>query len=330
MFDLAEQENLSVWESLENEMKTSYEDEMRSLHEVLVIEDSEETISREFRVSATNALLDLENAVQHLYHFCSTLPHTPYVNLRPEFICSEAGHKLLRAKVYLPVSVHETVRVAVSQKSWMSERNAIKDAAFEAYLALYKAGLVNDNMLPLLRHDVAADDLMASAVETRASIMVVGEKLDPWVGVARAWRSSSVVPQSTTILFNNLRISLILPTHIPTLLPFQAHWDTNLELPITLVDQNQACDPKIMPIVLDETLSILQMSFGRRFDIKNKLPVALFSFQREGALGNVFGRLPAGMYFATIQIHYCETFLTQKQKILTSNNIPGTALSERN
>lgn len=295
MLDSIEEKNLSEWESLEKEMKALYEDEMRSLHEVLVIEDSEETLSREFRVPGTNALLDLENAVQHLYHFCATLPHTQYVDLRPEFICSEAGHKLVRAKVYLPVSVHEDVRIAVSQSLWMSERNAIKDAAFEAYLALYKARLVDDHMLPLLRHGLVEDELVASAVETRASIMVVGEKLDPWIDVARAWRSSDLVARSTTILLNGLRISLLLPLRIPALPPIKAYWDSKTELPITFVERSQPCDPNILPIVLNETLSILQMSFGSRFTIENKAPVALFSFIKEGEVANLLGRQRAGM-----------------------------------
>jgi len=276
-------------------MKTLYEDEMRSLHEILVVEDSEKTIAREFRVPETNALLDLDNAVQHLYHFCATLPPTPYVDLRPEFICSEAENKFVRAKAYLPISVDETVRVAESRMSWMSEKNAIKDAAFEAYLALYKVGLVNDNMLPLLRHDAVTDELMTSAVESRASIMVVSEKVDPWAGIARAWRSSDLVGRYSTILFNGLEILLFLPVTIPVIPPFVLYWDSTTEFPIEVVERNQPCDPSILPIVLKETLSILKTSYGHRFTIKSEEPVALFMINKEGGLEIFSGRQSAGM-----------------------------------
>jgi len=73
--------------------------------------------------------------------------------------------------------VNKAVRTAESRSLWMSERNAIKDAAFEAYVALFKAGLVNDNLLPLLGYDAATNELRASPLETRASIMIVEEQL---------------------------------------------------------------------------------------------------------------------------------------------------------
>lgn len=54
------------------------------------------------------------------------------MDLRPEFICTEVGG-LVRATVILPLSVNADVRVASSQTSWSSEKNAIKDVAFESY-----------------------------------------------------------------------------------------------------------------------------------------------------------------------------------------------------
>lgn len=52
--------------------------------------------------------------------------------MMPDFICSEVGVCLIMAKVILPLSVNETIRTAASRKSWLSEKNAIKDCAFEA------------------------------------------------------------------------------------------------------------------------------------------------------------------------------------------------------
>ncbi|TVY43148.1 Dicer-like protein [Lachnellula subtilissima] len=96
--------NSTPWEQIEMDMKTIYEDDMRQLHQYEVLEGSEEHDGRYFRVEKTGALLDLDNALPHLYHFCAKLPATEYVDLRPEFICTEVGG-LVQATVILPLSV---------------------------------------------------------------------------------------------------------------------------------------------------------------------------------------------------------------------------------
>ncbi|KAG9246750.1 hypothetical protein BJ878DRAFT_539949 [Calycina marina] len=270
-----QQEKLSDWVTLEQEMKNIYEDETRALNEFLEVEDSEEA-TREYRVEATKAVLDLDNAVQHLYHFCATLPPSPYVDLRPEFIVSDADHKLVRARVYLPVSVDKAVRVAGSRSSWMSEKNAIKDAAFEAYLALYHAGLVNDNMLPLLRHDDATDNLLTSAVEERASIISVDEQRNPWIDVASAWINPNL--QHSTMYFNDIAISIVLPVPILTSLNFQLYWDSQTEFSVSIAESHSFPAANIIES-LNETLTILKAAFGHRFSINQKPTVAIFTFQ---------------------------------------------------
>jgi hypothetical protein len=186
----SQDDKLSEWEQLELQMKTLYEDEMRVLQEISHTEDTEDHDDRIFRVDSTGATLDLDDAVQHLYHFCSILPAKEYVDLRPDFIPFEAGDGLLKARVILPILVHEAVRTAESRNSWKSEKNAIKDAAFEAYVALFNAGLVNPNLMPLLRHDPAVDELTNSTVDKRKSLMLANEQLDIWIDVAQAWNLS--------------------------------------------------------------------------------------------------------------------------------------------
>lgn len=62
----------------------------------------------------------------------------------------------------------------------------LKDAAFEAYVALYKAGLVNDNLMPLLKHESTEDEL-AMGIEKRSLIVQASAQMNPWIEVARAW-----------------------------------------------------------------------------------------------------------------------------------------------
>ena len=97
----------------------------------------------------------------------------------------------MRCQVIPPLSVNENLRKHGSRSSWVSEKNAMKDAAFESYASLYSAGFVNDNLLPLLRHDAVVDELLRSEVEKRASIISVDEQLNPWADVAKNWEAGA-------------------------------------------------------------------------------------------------------------------------------------------
>jgi dsRNA-specific ribonuclease len=272
----SEKDILKEWEQLERAMKQQYEDEMRVLEEKLLLEnaDIDDEDAREFRVDSTGALLDLDNAVQHLYHFCATLPSTDYVDLRPEFICSEAGPSLVRARVILPLSVDEAVRTAESRTSWKSERNAIKDAAFEAYFALYKAGLVNQNLLPLLRHDPI--ELSSSAVETRTALMVVNDQLNPWVHIAQRWIAGHEVRHSI-IYLDGLRVSIYLPMPGPSISSFQLYWDPVTNIRVTATSKSTTMPRAELPKVIEDTWSLFQASFGSRFPVQKQQHVVLFS-----------------------------------------------------
>ena len=281
------------WQQLEMDMKKLYEDEMRALNEVLVLEDAEQHDGREFRIDSTGALLDLDNAVSHLYHFCATIPTKKYVDLRPDFICSSAGPPFVQCRVILPLSVNEELRRHQSRTSWLSEKNAIKDAAFEAYVALYRAGLVNDNLLPLLRHDAVADDLSRSEVEKRAAIMDVEEQLNPWIEVAQACKHSSNILRCVVSLTDssptpfdcesfrgvekfgsNLKVGVYLPVELPQVKPFQLYWNAMSELSVTISSESVLGNQHTLHQVKEDTWRILEASFGNRFQIERRqLPI---------------------------------------------------------
>ncbi|KAK5116095.1 hypothetical protein LTR85_009377 [Meristemomyces frigidus] len=141
------------WQRQEAEMKQAYMNELREQGPA-VSEDEDALETRTYRVESTAALLTLDNAKAHLYHFCavSTLQANNYVDVRPEFLPEKAdGDKPWTSTVTLPSLVHPDFRTATCSTAWGTEDAAIKDAAFEAYVALHKAGLVNDNLLPLVK-----------------------------------------------------------------------------------------------------------------------------------------------------------------------------------
>ena len=141
--------------------------------------------------------MSLQDAVRHLHHWCNLLPKTQYADLRPIFsLTYHTDNQHVRAKVLLPKSVDRAVREAQSSSWCKSEKLAKREAAFEAYIALYHAGLVNDHLLPLVAYDEAA--LKAySNIEKRPSLVKAKERLSPWAAVATAWQTGSTRFQST-------------------------------------------------------------------------------------------------------------------------------------
>lgn len=175
--------------------------------------------------------------MQHLYHFCATLPTSRYVDLRPVFQFSETGEKgvpkSITSQVTLPNSIDASVREARSRFEWTTERLARRDAAFEAYIALYKAGLVNEHLLPL-RYDEEAVEAR-TAVEKRPSIVEVPAQLDLWSDfVAHEWQIHPTLYSSSVKIWHEgivkVHMMMILPRPLPADMSFELYWDAKTTL----------------------------------------------------------------------------------------------------
>ena len=144
------------WELLEAEMKQRYEDDLRGLQTLRELEDSEAPDYPELRVESTGARLTINDAKSHLDHFCATLSSRKFVDFSPDYLIEKVVDEharagtpnLIKATVLLPVSLPPEVRQATSIRAWFSESSACKDAAFQAYRALYEARLVDEHLLP--------------------------------------------------------------------------------------------------------------------------------------------------------------------------------------
>lgn len=149
------------WELLEAEMKHWYEDDLRELQTLRELEDSEVPDYPELRVESTGARLTINDAKSHLDHFCATLSSRKYVDFSPDYLIEKVVDEhalagtpnLIKATVLLPVCLPPEIRQATSIRAWSSETNACKDAAFQAYRALYEAELIDDHLLPLKEED---------------------------------------------------------------------------------------------------------------------------------------------------------------------------------
>ncbi|KAF4948363.1 hypothetical protein FGADI_9675 [Fusarium gaditjirri] len=181
---LSSSTNTRAWEELEKGMKERYEDDQRQLARLDEQARAEEIDSTYYIVKNTGARLDLDNARQHLDRFCRIVFRSDYVGQLPDYVFHKEetpyGGPILRATVTLPGGLPLSLRKFKSACGWKSERNAMKDAAFHAYVALYEAGLVTDNLAPL--------NAKSEKVEEKTDL--IPEPLfDPWVQVAQRWKS---------------------------------------------------------------------------------------------------------------------------------------------
>jgi hypothetical protein len=105
------------------------------------------------------SFLTAESAMRHICHFCDVLPRLPYVDLRPTFTFEEDVETgLINGTIILPSCLSPSVRRTSGLNWWQTEHAAMKDAAFQAYVALYRAGLLNDNLLPFTRERMVEGD----------------------------------------------------------------------------------------------------------------------------------------------------------------------------
>lgn len=113
--------------------------------------------------------------MEALNHFCGRLPRTEYVDNRLVFRFVE-NSDLVQAEVILPISVDASVRRCCGQYWWRTDRHAMKDAAYHAYISLYHAGLVNDNFVPTPR----LPPKLYFGIKHVPSRQDASEVLDPW------------------------------------------------------------------------------------------------------------------------------------------------------
>ncbi|EKG11039.1 Ribonuclease III [Macrophomina phaseolina MS6] len=225
------------WLDLEEQMKKAYLNDLRQIQAAEAREQIEEGGDAIYRCESTGALLTLENAMQHLYHFCAILGGGQHVDLRPRFSFMVDENDLTTAVVTLPTSVNAKLRQHRGKGAWLTERAARRDAAFQAYVALHKAGLVNDNLLPLLSDPEEEPDF--GIIDKRPSMLQVDLRLDPWVAIAKLI-SDTATPKlwyRTKLSFspNEQPISLVLllPTLTLKIPDFLLHWNEDTRYVLT-------------------------------------------------------------------------------------------------
>ena len=215
----------SKWQRFESDMKQAYMDGTRQL--VSTDTGEENIVGPGYRVEHTGALLTYANAKAHLYHFCAIASShaSRYINLRPEFTTTNNGGLTpWSARVDLPSFVHPSVRAASSSKFYRTEAAAIKDSAFEAYVALHRAKLVGDNLLPLRQEGPEFRRI------DQPSIIKIRDRLSPWSELLQAkgsdgntWHAGTLKLVRDGCIF--LSVLIWLPTALPEIPAFSLYWN---------------------------------------------------------------------------------------------------------
>lgn len=278
LLDSTSRIRIAEWEELDREMKLRYEMEDRNAQMLAKYEDdeSEDTQRRQFKVQSTGALLDMENAKGCLQLFCSRLSSHYYAEMRPEYIISEEektdrnhGNPLLSAKVILPATLGPSQRTRKSRDLWHSEKNATKDAAFEIYISLYHAGLVDDHLLPLS---------FAKPSEMVDSIVEVHEQFNPWVRVAHAWESREILQRRTLSLkdeFGRIKceIDMFIPAHVPDMKPIPIYWDASTKWKVEL---RSSTNVQHSEVIADHTTTLLSIACRHSWEVEELRQMVLF------------------------------------------------------
>src|SRR5690606_1778200 len=131
---------LKEWEA---GMIKAYQDDSRKLKG----QDDDQDMydeSEELRVEKTQAVLTHESAIPHLHPSSAVIPHSQYVDMRPYYYNQKDGD-LWTCELTLPIAIPPELRKYRAKHMWKAEKMAERDAAFQAYINLYKNGLIDDN-----------------------------------------------------------------------------------------------------------------------------------------------------------------------------------------
>lgn len=288
----------SRWQQLENKMLEAYMDEQRAARSATdnaELEEDEEALSHaKYTVDATGALLTLENARGHLHHFCAiaTRHHGRYIDPRPEFATTRNPiSKSWTASVTLPAFVHGSIRVAQSRQSWSKEQTAIKDAAFNAYIALHRAGLVNDNLLPAFKDPVPEPG--QEHVDQPSLIKVSGQR-SMW-DVYRAQKRTVWHASQVKLYISERQVLsqvLWLPTPIAATEKVQLHWnaDTRYDVSIAAIPHATLDDDGRSKAIAWTALVLLSV-FADSMPAENENLACLLDPPNDTTVADLSGRL---------------------------------------
>lgn len=256
------------WAELEMEMKKKYEDELREIEHIATLEEEETPEIPPFRVGKTGAQLDFDHAKSHLEHVCTALTSRQYVDSNPYYLKRETqvslhGPPMIKSTVVLPVAFPPQLRRFEGARVWYSEKNATKDAAFQAFTALYAAGLINDHLMPLKQE--------LEGVEVRSAHIGASQLWNPWPQIARAWDEATIINLRQLRLVDQrgqvvLDFEAGLPDSSLDITDFNLYWDKSNSFKIEVGKLETVAKGDLKP---DQSMALIDLAYGYRWKVHN-------------------------------------------------------------
>ncbi|KAK1064095.1 Dicer-like protein 2 [Friedmanniomyces endolithicus] len=241
-------------------------------------QDEEVVNTRVYRIASTGALVTFDEVKAHLSHFCSvsTLRVSNYVDTRPDYVAQQSA-KGWTAIVTLPSFLHEDIRTASSAEVWHSEAAAIKDAAFEAYVALHKADLLSDNLLPLVAEPSPEEGEQHA---DQPSLVEVADRTSSWCPLAHQMAKGCVDWHRATVTFAGHEdldpVRLVLPSQLAQEMHFSLYWNEQVSYIVTVsATRTVRLDPGRLEVLRRDTDIALRTVHGPRMPIDGRIDTML-------------------------------------------------------
>ncbi|KAI1817583.1 RNase3 domain-containing protein [Poronia punctata] len=267
-------DKIGMWMYFEQEMKKRYEDDMRVAQELAELENlGMDPAVEPLVIPSTGARLHFGQAKAHLQHFCSKTNRKQYIDSQPFYISRRVEPfpgdiPRFNATVYLPPSLPPPLRQVRGLQAWYSENNAFEDAAFQAFKAVYEAGLVNDHLMPLI------DDIL-EGIETRSSIIEVDPTWTPWPDVARLWgRADDLIQREICLRDGSIikaKFDATLPRLFPVIPPFDIYWDTQNTWKVEVSNESHSVTTSALK--KDQSAALLDLAYSHRWPVENSAHV---------------------------------------------------------
>lgn len=283
---------LQEWETMVKEMDRLYRTGEREREQMMRLENEEKSPDVFLEDPTTGARVDFDSAKSHLEHFCKALSQGEFIDCRPDYIIhrdgsSESSAPLMRAQVLLPAFVPQDLRSANGESLWHSEKNATKDAAFQAYSALYRAGLVTKHMLPFKSGEFLG-------LETRKPEVNVAFLKRPWLNIATAWQNHTHCWTYTISWVENNQViskcEMVLPVYIQKPRSIRVYLDSHCECELVFSEGERitAAEGQRLP---DHTTTLLAANFEHRWAISKQNHIIRFFIKDQDLSTADIGRL---------------------------------------
>ncbi|KAF2752837.1 ribonuclease III [Pseudovirgaria hyperparasitica] len=268
----SESSSVTKWSTLEQILKDEYADESRQIKPMNSTELIDEADDYSLYVASTQALLTSDGVLPHLFHFCATLRTSPHTDHQPEFKLDTDNEGCFSAEVTLPLAVDASLRRHKGISKWKNEKDARKDAAFQAYKALHEAGLIGSNLLPL--HGEVNEAPKCDMIGDRPAMVPVNPKMDPWTLHATAIGDQRYTYRIRFSSANhNCEFDVMTTMPLPTIPPYNLYWNKSLVYEVSYElqrDQPMHIEDDLVESLQKVAYHLLSSSLGSHRLVSNK------------------------------------------------------------